>query len=76
MCHVLSVTLDTIILQYSASFLHFTNIKIYERFIKYNARKTVIPILFRLRPLKVLFDLFELDISCWSKSKADLNPLG
>ena len=61
MCHVLSATLDTIILQYSTSFLYCTNIKIHERFIKYNVRKTVNPILFRLR-LKVLFDLFELNI--------------
>ena len=61
MCHVLSATLDNIILQYSTSFLYCTNIKIHERFIKYNVRKTVNPILFRLR-LKVLFDLFELNI--------------
>ena len=61
MCHVLSVTLEIIILQYSTSFLYCTNIKIHERFIKYNVRKTVNPILFRLR-LKVLFDLFELNI--------------
>ena len=62
MCHVLSATLDTIILQYSTSFLLCTNIKIHERFIKYNVRKTVNPILFRLRLLKGLFGLFELDI--------------
>ena len=62
MCHVLSATLDTIILQYSTSFLYCTNIKIHKRFIKYNVRKTVNPILFRLRLLKVLFDPFELDI--------------
>ena len=55
MCHVLSATLDIIILQYSTSFLYCTNIKIHERFIKYNVRKTVNPILFRL-------DLFELNI--------------
>ena len=61
MCHVLSATLDIIILQYTTSFLYCTNIKIHERFIKYNVRKTVNPILFRLR-LKVLFDLFELNI--------------
>ena len=61
MCHVLSATLDIIILQYSTSFLYCTYIKIHERFIKYNVRKTVNPILFRLR-LKVLFDLFELNI--------------
>ena len=61
MCHVLSATLEIIILQYSTSFLYCTNIKIHERFIKYNVRKTVNPILFRLR-LKVLFDLFELNI--------------
>ena len=61
MCHVLSATLDIIILQYSTSFLYCTNIKIHERFIKYNVRKTVNAILFRLR-LKVLFDLFELNI--------------
>ena len=61
MCHVLSVTLEIIILQYSTSFLYCTNIKIHERFIKYTVRKTVNPILFRLR-LKVLFDLFELNI--------------
>ena len=61
MCHVLSPTLDTIILQYSTSFVYCTNIKIHKRFIKYNVRKTVNPILFRLR-LKVLFDLFELNI--------------
>ena len=62
MCHVLSATLDTIILQYSTSFLYCTNIKIHERFIKYNVRKTVNPILFRLRLQKVLFNLLELDI--------------
>ena len=63
MCHVLSATLDTIILQqYSTSFLYCTNIKIHKRFIKYNVRKTVNSILFRLRLLKVLFDLFELDV--------------
>ena len=62
MCHVLSATLDTIILQYSTSFLYCTNIKIHEGFIKYNVRKTVNPILFTLRLLKVLFDLFELDV--------------
>ena len=64
MCHVLSATLDTIIyiLQYSSSSLYCTNIKIHKRFIKYNVRKTVNPILFRLRLLKVLFDPFELDI--------------
>ena len=62
MCHVLSATLDTIILQYTTSFLYFTNIKIHKRFIKYNVTKTVNPILFRLRLLKVLFDPFELDI--------------
>ena len=62
MCHVLSATLDTIILQYSTSFLYCTNIKIHEGFIKYNVRKTVNPILVRLRLLKVLFDLSELDI--------------
>ena len=62
MCHVLSATLDTITLQYSTSFLYCTNIKMHKRFIKYNVRKTVNPILFRLRLLKVLFDLFELDI--------------
>ena len=64
MCHVLSATLDTIIyiLQYSTSFLYCTNIKIHKRFIKYYVRKTVNPILFRLRLLKVLFDPFELDI--------------
>ena len=62
MCHVLNATLDTIILQYSTSFLYCTNIKIHEGFIKYNVRKTVNPILFRLRLLKVLFDLFELDV--------------
>ena len=62
MCHVLSATLDTIILQYTISFLYCTNIKIHKRFIKYNVRKTVNPILFRLRLLKVLFDPFELDI--------------
>ena len=62
MCHVLSATLDTIILQYSTSFLYYTNIKIHERFIKYNVRKTVIPILFRLGLQKVLFNLLELDI--------------
>ena len=61
MCHVLSATFDIIILQYSTSLLYCTNIKIHERFIKYNVRKTVNPILFRLR-LKVLFDLFELNI--------------
>ena len=61
MCHVLSATLDIIILQYSTSFLYCTNIKIHESFIKYNVRKPVNPILFRLR-LKVLFDLFELNI--------------
>ena len=61
MCHVLSATLDTIILQYSTTFLYCTNIKTHKRFIKYNVRKTVNPILFRLR-LKVLFDLFELNI--------------
>ena len=44
MCHVLSATLDTIILQYSTSFLYCTNIKIHKRFIKYNVRKTVNPI--------------------------------
>ena len=62
MRYVLSATLDTIILQYSTSFLYCTNIKIHEGFIKYNVRKTVNPILVRLRLLKVLFDLFELDI--------------
>ena len=62
MCHVLSATLDTIILQYRTSFLYCTNIKIHKRFIKYNVRKTVNPISFRLRLLKVLFDPFELDI--------------
>ena len=62
MCHVLSATLDTIILQYSNSFLYCTNIKIHKRFIKYSVGKTVNPILFRLRLLKVLFDPFELDI--------------
>ena len=62
MCHVLSATLDTIILQYSTSFLYCTNVKIHKRYIKYNVRKTVNPILFRLRLLKLLFDLFELDI--------------
>ena len=62
MCHVLSATLDTIILLYSTSFLYCTNVKIDKRFIKYNVRKTVNPILFRLGLLKVLFDLFELDI--------------
>ena len=62
MCHVLSATLDTIILQYTISFLYCTNIKIHKRFIKYNVRKTVNPIIFRLRLLKVLFDPFELDI--------------
>ena len=62
MCHVLSATLDTIILQYSTSFLYCTNVKIHKLYIKYNVRKTVNPILFRLRLLKVLFDLFELDI--------------
>ena len=61
MCHVLSATLEIIILQYSTSFLYCTNIKIHERFIKYTVRKTANPILFRLR-LKVLFDLFELNI--------------
>ena len=75
MCHVLSATLDTIILQYTTSFLYFTNIKIHKRFIKYNVRKTVNPILFRLRLLKVLFDPFELDILL-IKLKADLNPRG
>ena len=59
MCHVLSATLDTIILQYSTSFLYCTNIKIHKRFIKYNVRKTVNPILFRLSLLNVLFDPFE-----------------
>ena len=62
MCNVLGATLDTIILQYSTSFLYSTNIKIHKRFIKYNVRKTVNPILFRLTLLKVLFDLFELNI--------------
>ena len=62
MCHVLSAALDTIILQYSTSFLYCTNIKIHEGFIKCNVRKTVNPILVRLRLLKVLFDLFELNI--------------
>ena len=62
MCNVLGATLDTIILQNSTSFLYCTNIKIHKRFIKYNVRKTVNPILFRLRLLKVLFDPFELDI--------------
>ena len=62
MCHVLSATLDTIILQYSTSFLYCTNIKTHEGFIKYNVRKTVNPILVRIRLLKVQFDLFELDI--------------
>ena len=61
MCHVLSATLDNIILQYSTSFLYSTNIKIHERFIKYNVRKTVNPILFRLR-LKVLFKVLLIKI--------------
>ena len=62
LCNVLGATLDTIILQYSTSFLYCTNIKIHKRFIKYKVRKTVNPIIFRLRLLKVLFDPFELDI--------------
>ena len=59
MCHVQRATLDTIILQYSTSFLYCTNIKIHKHFIKYNVRKTVNPILFKLRLLNVLFDPFE-----------------
>ena len=64
--------------------------RIHESFIKYNVRKTVNPILFRLRPFwkcyfclslnkmrfTVFLTLYLKNLFEWSKFKADLNPGG
>ena len=66
-CHVVSGTsltplfYNTVFLSSTVRVLKYS--RIHESVIKYNVRKKVNPILFRLIPLlKVLFNLFELDI--------------
>ena len=75
MCHVLSATgltplfYNTVLLSSTVRILIFSRIR--EIVIKYNVRKTVNPILFRLRPFWKCYLTY-----CWSKFKADLNPGG
>ena len=66
MCHVLSATgltplfYNTVLLSSTVQILKYS--RIHEIVIKYNVRKTVDPILFRLRPLKVLFNVLLIKI--------------
>ena len=82
MCHVLSATassltplfFDTVLLSCTVRILKSS--KIHKGDIKYNVRKTVNPILFRLRSFWKCYLTCLNWTYCWSKFKADLNPAG
>ena len=65
---------NTVLLSSTVWILKFS--RIYESFIKYNVRKTVNPILFRLRPFWKCYLTCLNWTYCWSKFKADLNTGG
>ena len=80
MCHVLSATkltalfYNTVLLSSTVRILIYSRIR--EIVIKYNVRKTVNPILFRLRPSWKCYLTCLNWTYCWSKFKGDLNPGG